>query len=271
MRILKWSHSSFNLIANNPEHLFANTYAAPHYDSDSVFTFIPKNGCTSLRASLAIANGFIPNLDKLDWIHNNNATLGMASFSELQKAKFTAIILRCPYRRITSAYLDKFCRSRIDSKIYMEHLGLSNAAQKSFNFLDFVRSLCLSKNLNFDVHWTPQISFMVYEKYDKYFNLDGDAKLIAPYLQKKCGFNFIDVTKITNNGTRFYEKVGSYEEYSKIDHSHIGKLILSNSAPSYASLFNGEIKEIIRSIYREDIDLFSRELNSSSLLYPPTP
>jgi len=77
------------------------------YQSNALYSYIPKNACSTLRFSVAKANGCISSLEQGHWIHANN-TVFNATLAEAIKASYTFVILRCPYRRLASAYLDEF-------------------------------------------------------------------------------------------------------------------------------------------------------------------
>ncbi|TAL45777.1 MAG: hypothetical protein EPN89_11775, partial [Methylovulum sp.] len=78
-RPFKYSSASYVNLSKNQQHQFAQGHALRIYNSNSIYSFIPKNACSTMRVSLAIANGCIADTDKLDeldfnWIHNNNDT-----------------------------------------------------------------------------------------------------------------------------------------------------------------------------------------------------
>src|SRR5690606_5133059 len=71
-----------------------------------IYSFIPKNACTTMRYSLALSSGCIRGRQDFDWIHNNNWTFS-ASFRDLVSAESSFVILRCPFSRLASFFLDK--------------------------------------------------------------------------------------------------------------------------------------------------------------------
>lgn len=89
----------------NERYNFSGSHSLSIYPIDAVYTFIPKNACSTLRYSIAIANGFIENKSNIDWIHSNNKTF-ISTLQEIAQAKYTFTVLRCPFTRVASSYLD---------------------------------------------------------------------------------------------------------------------------------------------------------------------
>ena len=61
------------------------------YSLEAVYSFIPKNACTSLRFSIAVSNGFLKEISDLHWIHENNDTF-QPSKRETAIAKYTFVV-----------------------------------------------------------------------------------------------------------------------------------------------------------------------------------
>jgi hypothetical protein len=266
MRLFKYSYASSELISNNIAFQFAKDHALIHYDSNSVITFIPKNACTSLRASLAIANGFIPSLNYINWIHDNNITM-TGSLFDLQRAAYTAIILRCPFERISSAFLDKFVTKQPNSILYFEHLNITDFKRNKFSFKDFLKSLVDNQeNLLFDSHWYPQNRFLLYEEYDEYLNLSHSDR-INETLKKRCGFEFLSTYSITNNSIKNLTKIKSPESFVNFSHNDIYKMRINGLSPCHSSMFDEEAINLTKEIYKTDIDLYCLKFGDETLLF----
>ena len=105
LRLLKNARLVNVPISQNDLYNFSSRYTLSIYPIDAICTFIPKKACSSLRYSISIANGFIKDLDDIKWIHSNNQTF-IATQREIVRAKFTFVILRCPFRRAASCFID---------------------------------------------------------------------------------------------------------------------------------------------------------------------
>ena len=78
-------------IEKNEEHECARKHTLIHLKSNSICTWIPKNSCSSLRYSMAVANGAISGIGHS--IHKNNYSFN-ASNKELLTVNYTFVILR---------------------------------------------------------------------------------------------------------------------------------------------------------------------------------
>ncbi len=105
-RLLRFANSATKTLSGNAAHTFAARYALQHFDSGAVYSFIPKNACTTMRYSLALANGAIAGAEDFPWIHANNTTFNL-TLKDLVTAPYTFVILRDPFARLASVFLDK--------------------------------------------------------------------------------------------------------------------------------------------------------------------
>ena len=63
-RLLKYVQSDTGNLRLNPKHQVAASHALNIYSSGAIYTFIPKNACSTMRLSLAIANG----CSRIEWL-----------------------------------------------------------------------------------------------------------------------------------------------------------------------------------------------------------
>ena len=115
-----------------------------------------------MRLSLALANNCISSPSDFNWIHSNNQTF-KSSLAELNKAEYTFTILRCPYARLASVYLDKFVERNLDAWQYVNtrkrEIDISN-----ITFSSFIKSLKIPHIRNSNIHWKNQSHFLIYEQ-----------------------------------------------------------------------------------------------------------
>ena len=104
------SFNNPNSLEKNDEHEFSRKHTLIHLKSNSICTWIPKNSCSSIRFSFAVANGAISNINDIDWIHKNNYSFS-ANNKELLIANYAFVILRNPFKRLLSYYCDKLCNT----------------------------------------------------------------------------------------------------------------------------------------------------------------
>ncbi len=175
-------------LANNPQHQFAARHALVHFDSGAVFSYIPKNACSTLRYSLGLANGALTGPDDVGWIHNNNGTY-IATQVQLAIAPYTAVLLRCPYARIVSVFLDKFVDQRPPFWAYISN-GLQDTAPQQLTFRAFVQSLKTPQARAIDIHWRPQVDFLVYENYHGIFSLENFSEA-TKIIKRKLAWSWL--------------------------------------------------------------------------------
>ena len=82
-----------SIVRSNQQHIFAHTNALQIYDSSAIYSMIPKNGCTTMRLSIALANGAIADRSDWEWIHLNNDSF-RPSFKDLALASYRFTVLR---------------------------------------------------------------------------------------------------------------------------------------------------------------------------------
>ncbi len=257
----------FNFIRNNnvvitQNHAFqqAMRHAVCHYPSNAVYSFIPKNACTTLRASLAVANGFIEPArlnEQINWVHNNSFTFS-ADLAGLVNADYTFVILRNPYDRIVSLFLDKFVdKTPVAWTFYR---GCNNRIDlDSLSFEEFLDHLLVKPRLRaIDIHLRPQTHFLIYKQYDDYFNM-SDFGHICTTLKNKINLDIVDTRNITNHGREKYTELVE-NDYACITVNELKKMKLNGSLPSVEALCNEKCRTIIRQIYKDDFDLMDEKL-----------
>ena len=125
---------------HNKQHQFANNHALNIFVSDSVYSFIPKNACSTMKLSIAIGNGLISDPAEYKWQLRNIETL-TANLRDLITAKFTFVILRNPYLRIASTYLDKIINKEPEMW-FLVSLFRENIKPNEITFEKFVKLVC---------------------------------------------------------------------------------------------------------------------------------
>lgn len=248
-------------ILQNPNFQFAQRHSLSLYKANAVYSFIPKNACTTLRTSLAVANGFVDSKKDLkkniNWIHNNTFTFS-ASLKELICANYTFTILRCPYSRLVSLFLDKFVDKTPISWIFYR---LSNNIfdLDKLTFSDFIEYIYHHPSIvTGDIHWRKQCDFLIYQEYDDYFNFNN-FETISKTLYKKLGLRLIDTRLITNHGRDQYKLIET-RNFSSTPTIDLLRLKTNGTIPSIESMLTVDLKEKINKIYNCDFELQKKVL-----------
>tara|TARA_E500000331_G_scaffold62232_1_gene56811 strand:- start:150 stop:1025 length:876 start_codon:yes stop_codon:yes gene_type:complete len=260
IREIRFSNLWGGPLNENSGHIFAAQHALNIYKSNSIYSFIPKCACSTMRLSLALSNGLISDVKKYNWIHSNNTTFS-ASLGELICAKFTFVILRNPFLRLASTYLDKIINSANDTAKVKENLLKKNPDVKpdELTFNKFVKLISEKDILNLDNHWRPQVDFLVYNNYDLYAQLEKfeDYKNL---IEKKCDIKIIDARKLTLHGNDIFEKIED-KNFSNVKPSEILNLRKKGMSPSLISMYDKVSIKIILDSFKNDIILYDKCFN----------
>lgn len=271
IRYAKRSNIAFS---KNELYLFSRRYALQHYSSGAIYTFIPKNACSTMRYSLAIANGFIDEGTDPNWIHNNvndSSNLFRASDKDIVNSKYTFVILRCPYKRLASAFLDK----AVDLKIpFQKQCKIINPSINSreemlefasnMTFSKFVKSLTSLPHDRLDEHFRNQIDFLVFDDYDRWLNLE-DFNVAKSVLEKDIGLIAYDTREKIGHHISGLASVGG--DYSNSPLKELQKMKHSGSISDAASLYNPESKHLVEKYFHEDLKIYREKFGEKGLLF----
>ena len=256
---------SFNnpsAIEKNEEHEFSRRHTLVHLKSNSICTWIPKNSCSTLRFSIAKANGAISGIEDINWIHKNNSSF-TASNKELLTASYTFAILRNPFKRLLSFYCDKLCNSGIDSndKTYEVTQSIMGT-NKETTFADFIQLLWQNPKLKkANEHIRDQCDFLIYQNYHDYLALEK-YKITSATIQEKTGLLLEDVRQFNS----IYTSYGC-EEAIELNYDTPGEIIGSAMAiskkPIVKNMYNPDLIKKVGLLYLSDILLYLQSIHNS--------
>lgn len=251
-RLLRYTRRSLQALSRNTAHQVASRYALSIYAADAVYSFIPKNACSTMRYSIAIANGAIADPSEFNWIHSNNPTF-QATLAELAKAKYTFTILRDPYSRIYSCYLDKMVDQ---TSVAWEYHALTNyqTPPAMLTFREFITNL--KSQLRCNEHWRPQVDFLVYADYDDFFCVEEFSAAVK-ILRQRIGFDVHDARKLTKHGTDQFDPIGSDQPFADVPAHEIAALKRSGRIPSARQFYDAPLIAEVGELYSADIALYA--------------
>lgn len=261
-----FKYSSLNSLANikqNSQHNFAMSHSMMIYGKNALYSFIPKNACSTLRLSVAIENGCIEDVEQGNWIHANNQSFN-ATLGEALKVDYSFVILRCPFRRLASVFLDKFVSKEVDAWQY-RNLLKREIELDDLTFRQFVMSLKKPMVLNSNIHWRPQAAFLIYKDYDDYFSLENFTYAVAQ-LKDKLDFNVVDARCLTNHGTDRYSMVDDVD-YSDMCAFDIALMKRSGQCPMHSAMYDDELIAVVKSLYKQDFQLYIDKFGEDNLLF----
>ena len=261
--MFNFSANNFNNLNQNAPHQFAMNYAMQVLNSNAVYSFIPKNGCSTLRLSVAIANGCISGAEQGHWIHANNQTF-KPTLKDAATANYKFVVLRCPFRRLASVFLDKFVAKEPDAWQYRDLLK-REVNLDDLTFDQFVKSLAVPPMKGANIHWKPQNLFLLYKEYDDYFALEHFDKAITT-LKEKIDFDVVDARSLTGHGTDKFEMLND-DNFSKTSAFDIAVLKRAGKCPSHKALYTEELVQLVKKLYADDLALYSKRCDENDLLF----
>lgn len=282
IRHLRYARQTHSALARNAGHAFAARHALSIYRPGAIYSLIPKNACSTMRYSIALANGFIKGPEDIGWIHENNDTF-VARQDELVCADYTFVVLRCPFRRLASMFLNKFVSGefRLDRMWNTPEQRKNRIARvwsgkfakdpwqeewQEFTFRKFVDFLEHPQGLTFNSHWTPQVNFLVYESYDDVFQVENFSHC-AIRLSARIGVDVQDARKLTGHGLTGATDVASARA-ADTSVRDLCNLIRTRSPPGYKTLYDPHLAKRVAQIYQADVNLYAQHFGAGGLLFP---
>jgi len=243
--------------------VFAATHALHIFHVDAIYTFIPKNACSTMRYSLALHNGYIQGEKEFDWIHANNLTLAVRDKKVMFSPSYSFVILRCPFTRLLSVFFDKFISEKPSAKKFIREF-MPDKQLGDLSFQDFIFRICELESHQLNRHWRPQIDFLLYHTYDRYFCLENMRHAIET-LEKDIGFEVHDTRHLSGHETS--------SRLGKIQIDQPWKLPISslkqhtNALPGSKSMYSKELIALVSQYYREDVEIYSDKFGLEDLLF----
>ena len=135
----------YSALSQNEKYSFSLSHAMSIYQLNTIYTYIPKNACSSLRFSVAVLNGFIEDINDFHWIHQNNETFNPTQ-REMTRANYTFVVLRCPFTRVASCFFDQIVGGDFD-------FTDSSGNKLSISFQDFLKIVQVFQKFSMVSHY----------------------------------------------------------------------------------------------------------------------
>lgn len=250
-------------LQQDPGYRLAAQYALVHYASGAVISYIPKNACTTLRVSLAIANGLVTDAGEWRWVARNTGLL-VASLREVLTAPRTVVMLRCPYRRLASAFLDKIVDRRPP---FWQLYRLQDHAFSLYDltFRQFAAMMQTPRLRVADPHWRPQRDLLIYDRYDLCVALETFAAA-CEQISALTGLAIVDARGQTDHGTAGFEMLGD-RCYADVPLHALSELKRQGRLPSHRALYDAALTETVGAAYAGDLALYRDCFGPDGLLF----
>lgn len=267
-RALRYASGGALTLASNGQHRLAHDHSLMVYNAHAVYSMIPKNACSSLRVSVALANGTIDDLRDWRWIHNNNSTF-KPSLGELATARYRFAFLRCPYSRLVSCFLDKFVSRRPDAWEFHELTG-ETVDLPRLTFRHFCSEMAKPHIKHTNIHWRPQVDFLVYKEYDDLFCVE-DFDAAARQLDHRIGLKLVDSRPFVRHDTSRHKTLPISKNFADTELWQIEAILMNGMRPHSASFYDDELRETVLAAFAEDQRLFQQLFHGKGLFDEPPP
>jgi hypothetical protein len=229
-----------------------------------VCTWIPKNGCSSIRYSIAKDNGAITGIEEIEWIHANNDCFN-PSIKEALQAEYAFTILRNPFKRLLSFYLDKLCHPQKEGSTDTSRQNAKNLFKFDSNqsFSDFINIIWEdAEKIYEDEHTRPQCDYLLYRNYDDYFALETIEEANQE-IESKTKIRLEDIrTKNSIFTSKGREKCEGINHQSKAD--EIYALSILNKVPIVENMYTENMAKKVATFYMQDILLYYSEIDNGA-------
>lgn len=193
--------------------------------------------------------------------HHRDATQGVLPDIIDDPSWFKFAVVRNPYDRLVSAFVDKFCREGLDTpksqKILMAINSTENKGNLQITFSQFVEYLETQNIDTVDRHWRRQSYVMDGIELDRIIDLKEIATAL-PELEKqfriKTNFDF-DIRRQSNNYDQKKDEGVSFAgdmANTELMRQHVE----TNTFPKKSTFYNDELKRKVRKIYEDDFKLY---------------
>lgn len=268
---LRFAKAENVLLAENKRHQFARYHAWSLFHHNAIYSFIPKNACTTLRFSVAVDNGFLDRESDPAWLDANNPTFSAAP-EFLVTAGYSFVVLRCPFKRLAAAFLDKLLTPNPTARRFLATadptIKTVEAAHRRLADLTFADTIALMADTpadHLDHHFRPQVDFLVFEDYTRWFCLERFGAAIDT-LARDLGFPVLDTRAETGHATSRLEAVTGV--FAATPARQLAALKRSGQAPRLADLYTAALIDRVARFYAGDIHLYKEKFGAAGLLFP---
>lgn len=222
-----------------------------------VYYPIPKSACTLFITMLALFDSettdFVPEEEGIHRYRFRKSALRPKNLSILNNNNyFRFTVIRNPFERIVSGYVDKFVKPFIIKPDIDRNLATTWTLRKLIEFLSN------ASDSQIDKHWRPQYLFFKNVELD-YIGTFEYMNHVYDKLRQKLN---IDIE--TQVATRIYKKARTnYTDKIIFNQKHVSELIplefvTLGGIPRIESFLNEDLRAIIRRRYAEDLEIYEK-------------
>lgn len=229
-----------------------------------IYCSIPKNACTLFKNLIVEYSSSQKKYQKSQQnIHQflaQNRPEPTKLINSLESANyFKFVVLRNPFARLVSAYLDKFAKHPIPESFAQQviiavqtHLAKPINIQESITFQQFIEYLARTSDRYLNDHWLPQSNFLGSINFD-YIGQFEQLDLTIKLLEKK--FSIAINQKVSSHITE-YKNFDKQLEFYRMYPQQLRSL---EGMPAAWQMYNGQLKQLVAKRYSQDISLYLQQ------------
>jgi hypothetical protein len=179
------------------------------------------------------------------------------NFKDLALASYRFTVLRCPYGRLVSCYLDKIVKRTEDAQRFIKASQFPDDLG-TLTFRRFCMEIARPDVRNTNLHWRPQIDFLVYANYDAYFCFENFAA-IAPTLKSRIGLELVDARPMARHDSSQYQVVDGTSSFANVSLTELEAMLKGGSYPKPQNFYDCDLKQLVEATYEADFALYRRE------------
>jgi hypothetical protein len=226
--------------------------------------YCAKSGCSSLRNFFVEAHKKeLPEEAQKDiTVHNANLHFCPPENLDISKVK-KMVLVRNPYTRAVSMYMNKFIGPNSHIKKNMKEKGVSNPVkgESFFSFLKILEHLKKNDMLNkVDGHMYEQVYNLPSDESIKVVKLENMEEELGEF------FNTFPTKELFNKAQSMFKKDDMHINKTKTKTKTKDKATVNVThhefkeekavAPPYEAFFNSEARELVYQIYKDDFKRF---------------
>lgn len=249
-------------LAKNAAHAVAHAHAMMVFNGNAVYSMVPKNACSTMRLSLALANGAIAHPREWRWIHKNNETF-KPSLRELMAADYAFALLRCPYARLVSCFMDKIVPRSREAWNFHDVAGLESPLAR-LTFRMFCESMARREVRDANIHWRPQTAMLVYRDYDELFCVE-DMEAAAARLKRRIGLVVVDARGLVRHDSSHFKLSHERKPWANIEAWELEAMMLRGERHDPRAFYDDGLADIVEAAYADDFALYRQQFRGLGL------
>lgn len=263
MRRFLRSHVGATPLAGNQAHQFALSHALRIFEPNALYTLIPKNGCSTMRLSIALANGCIDEPSQVSWIHANNRSFPATTESAFL-ADYTFVVIRCPYQRLYSVFMDKIVNIDVESWNLFDRTR-RRVFPHELTFRRFLKLIEGMPRQALDIHWRPQVDFLLFQEYDDYFGLENFGAA-EQTLRERIGLTLVDSRPYLGHEISSVNKLEGVVGAADLPAIELLMMKREGTLPDPASMYDEGTFAATASLYADDVAFHRDRIGQTPLM-----